>query len=123
MTITGAKEDIIPLNQIKRPIPPVLDHDKIDAMVSTLQGTPKASSTCILENITPGELPLVDVFLLRSNSQNHYFAFGGCHRLQAYDRLLKLTDEEPMVRCRVYPATQKTLRLYLGSSVDTILNH
>ncbi|CAN3365086.1 sulfiredoxin [Diutina catenulata] len=106
----------VPLDEIRRPIPPVLDHDKINAMASTLKGTPMASATCGLEDITAGELPPVDVFKVRHKGESYYFAFGGCHRLQAYDRV----GPNTLVRCKILPATPKSLRLYLGSSVDSI---
>lgn len=111
------KEEYVPLSLIRRPIPPVLDLQKIDAMVSTLNGTPMASATCGIEEITSGELPPVDVFLVREQGESYYFAFGGCHRFQAYDRLSR-DGKEPMVKARILPATRKTLRVYLGGSVD-----
>lgn len=111
------KEDYVPLNEIRRPIPPVLDYQKIDAMVSTLQGNPMASATCGLEDITSGELPPIDVFKVREQGKNYYFAFGGCHRFQAYDRLND-GKKEVMVKARLLPATRKTLKVYLGASVD-----
>lgn len=82
-----------------------------------------ASSTCPIEEIYPGKLPRIDVFLVRDKGKNYYFAFGGCHRFQAYDRVKAMTDSEPMVRCRVFPATKKTLKVYLGSSVDSFFEH
>lgn len=115
------KEQFVPLSQIRRPIPPVLDNQKIDAMVSTLNGTPMALATCGIEDIKSGELPPIDVFLVREQGKSYYFAFGGCHRFQAYDRLGK-DGNEPMVRARVLPATRKTLRVYLGSSVDEMFD-
>lgn len=114
---SNLKEEYVPLSQIRRPIPPVLDHSKIDAMVSTLKGVPKASATCSLENITSGELPPIDVFLVREQGKSYYFAFGGCHRFQAYDKL-GAEGTEPMVKARILPATRRTLKVYLGASVD-----
>lgn len=108
----------VPLSQIRRPIPPVLDQSKIDAMESTLKGTPQALATCSIDDAVPGELPPVDVFKVRHKGQTLYFAFGGCHRLQAYDRLGPDTE----VRCKILPATKDTLRLYLGSSVDNLFD-
>ncbi|QWW23048.1 hypothetical protein CA7LBN_001849 [Candidozyma auris] len=96
---SNLKEEYIPLNEIRRPIPPVLDYQKIDAMVSTLQGNPMASATC-------------------GQGKNYYFAFGGCHRFQAYDKLSKDGEKVPMVKARILPATRKTLKVYLGGSVD-----
>ncbi|GEQ70981.1 hypothetical protein JCM33374_g4662 [Metschnikowia sp. JCM 33374] len=115
------KEAEVPLSQIRRPIPPVLDYQKIDAMVSTLGGTPMESATCKLENITPGELPPIDVFLVREQGKSYYFAFGGCHRFQAYDRL-RTKDVDPPVKVRILPATRKTLKVYLGGSVDEMFD-
>ena len=116
----GLKEEYVPLHEIKRPIPPVLDYQKIDAMVSTLKGVPMSSATCKVEDITEGELPPIDVFKIREQGKTYYFAFGGCHRFQAYDRLSQENDKEILVKSRIIPATKKTLKLYLGSSVDAM---
>lgn len=118
---SNLKEQYVPLSQIKRPIPPVLDYQKIDAMVSTLKGTPMASATCAIGDIEPGVLPPTDVFLVVEKGKRYYFAFGGCHRFQAYDRLAS-EGEDPMVRSRILPATRKTLQVYLGSSVDKMFD-
>ncbi|CAI5756514.1 unnamed protein product [Candida verbasci] len=122
MQSTNLKEEYVPLSEIKRPIPPVLDHQKIDAMVSTLKGVPMESATCKVEDIKSGELPPVDVFKIREEGKNYYFAFGGCHRFQAYDRMNFQSDKEVLVKCKILPATRKTLKLYLGASVDNMFN-
>lgn len=109
------KVDYIPLESIRRPIAPVLDPAKIDAMAQTLGGTPTESSTCQLEDITAGELPPIDVFVASHKGEKMYFAFGGCHRFQAYERAGK-----PLVKCKLLPCTKETLRVYLGSSVDRL---
>jgi sulfiredoxin len=108
------KVTYLPLSEIKRPIPPVLDYSKIDSMVSTMNGQPTASSTCTLEQAreSNGELPPIDVMAIRENGKTFYFAFGGCHRFQAYERV------GGKVKCKVLPATKKQLKLYLGSSLD-----
>lgn len=104
----------LPLSEIKRPIPPTFDYEKIEAMSATLQGTPTISATCPnLEDIRPGELPPIDVLGVRHNGKTLYFAFGGCHRFQAYEK-----NPQLQVRCKVLPCTKDQLRLYLGSSVD-----
>ncbi|VEU21716.1 DEKNAAC102547 [Brettanomyces naardenensis] len=113
MQTTGRKIELLPIDQIMRPIPPVLDYCKIDAMVSTLEGVPKASATCKLEDITAGELPPVDVLCVSDKGKKYYFAFGGCHRFQAYER-----NGTQQVRCRIVPCTRSMLRIYLGASVD-----
>ncbi|KAG8203948.1 hypothetical protein L150_01892 [Candida albicans Ca529L] len=114
--------EYVPLSEIKRPIPPVLDYQKIDAMLSTLKGVPMESATCKVEDISAGELPPIDVFKIRENGKNFYFAFGGCHRFQAYDRISKETEKEVMVKSRILPATRKSLRIYLGASVDALFD-
>ncbi|GMM33443.1 sulfiredoxin [Saccharomycopsis crataegensis] len=114
------KIEYLPLEQIRRPIPPVLDHSKIDAMVSTLTGTPAASATCTLAEASElkGELPPVDVMKVRENGKTYYFAFGGCHRFQAYDRL----GGKKLVKCKIIPATKKQIKLYTGASVDAMFD-
>lgn len=109
-----AKITEVPLKDIRRPIMPVLDGSKIDAMVSTLQGTPTASATCSVEDAVAGELPPIDVLCVSHKGQRMYFAFGGCHRFQAYER-----SGTQMVRCKVLPCTRDMLKVYLGASVDT----
>ncbi|KAH3675939.1 hypothetical protein WICMUC_002235 [Wickerhamomyces mucosus] len=106
----------LPLKQINRPIPPVLDYDKIDSMVSQLNGIPMASKTCTLEEakIFNGELPPIDVLAIRESGQTYYFAFGGCHRFQAYEKL----NGEKLVKCKILPATKRQLKLYLGGSLE-----
>lgn len=115
------REEYVPLREIRRPIPPVLDKQKIESMVLTLKGTPMESSTCKVENMTPGELPAIDVFKVRESGKNYYFAFGGCHRFQAYDEMAK-HQEEILVKCKILPATRDSLKVYLGSSVDQMFN-
>lgn len=110
------KTELVPLKFIRRPIPPVLDLQKIDAMTATLDGNPTALATCTVENITAGELPPVDVFKVRDKGREYFFAVGGCHRLQAYDQ----RGSDTLVRCRILPATRLTLKVYLGASVDSM---
>lgn len=93
---------------------PVLDNEKIDTMVNTLNGNPTASKTCQLADIVSGELPPIDVLCVSQKGVKKYFAFGGCHRFQAYDKA-----GVPMVKCKVLPCTKQQLRIYLGSSVDS----
>lgn len=103
----------VPLNEIIRPIMPVLDNIKINTMVNTLNGEPTASTTCKLEDIVSGELPPIDVLCVSHKGHKKYFAFGGCHRFQAYEK-----SGKPMVRCKVLPCTKDMLKVYLGSSVE-----
>lgn len=122
----------IPISEIKRPIQPDLDLQKVESMISTLKGVPMASKTCSLEQATElnGELPPLDVFLIVKREQdengdmvkkNYYFSFASCHRLTAY---ATLQAEDPakvvMAKCKVYPTTEQQLKLYLGASVTNI---
>ncbi|KAF4302965.1 hypothetical protein SLS57_010899 [Botryosphaeria dothidea] len=109
----------LPLDQILRPIPPVIDSPKVDSMVQTLRGEscdyiPSPAP----EKIEPGRLPPVDVLHYHSKAQDkdYYFAFGGCHRMQAYDKAGK---EVVDVRC--LKVTKPMLKVYLGGSVDRIV--
>ncbi|AET38892.1 sulfiredoxin Ecym_3406 [Eremothecium cymbalariae DBVPG len=115
-----AKIEYIPLSHIRRPIAPVLDSTKIDAMVSTVKGVPMASATCTLGEAVAmnGELPAIDVMHVREDGKDYYFAFGGCHRFQAYDRLSSERQEDTLVRCKIVPTTRKQLRVYVGASLD-----
>lgn len=117
------KTEYVALDEIRRPIPPVLDNQKIDAMVSTLKGVPQASATCAIDDIQAGELPPIDVFKVREQGKSYYFAFGGCHRFQAYDRLATENSEPTLVKCRILPATRSSLKVYLGSSVDAMFEN
>jgi sulfiredoxin len=112
------KTQTLPLSSLLRPIPPVLDHKKIDSMVQTLKNeTPDYIPSPAPESITPGELPPVDVLHYRSPSgKDYYFAFGGCHRLQAYDKA-----QVEGVNCKVLQVTKPMLKVYLGGSVDAIV--
>lgn len=102
----------LPLASILRPIPPVLDDSKIDNMVCTLQKNPPAGT-----EFEPGTLPPVDILHYQSPAgKDFYFAFGGCHRLQAYGRA-QVED----VNCKVLKVTKSMLKVYLGGSVDAIV--
>lgn len=104
---------VLPLNAILRPIPPVLEQPKIDTMVRTLQATADDASC----EYAPGHLPPVDILHYRSpEAKDFYFAFGGCHRLQAYERA-----GVEGVECKVLKVTKRMLKVYLGGSVDAIV--
>ncbi|KAI5856923.1 ParB/Sulfiredoxin [Tricharina praecox] len=112
------KTQSLPLSSLLRPIPPVLDSKKIDSMVQTLRNeTPDYIPSPAPEAITPGELPPVDVLHYRAPSgKDFYFAFGGCHRLQAYEKA-----QVESVGCKVLKVTRPMLKVYLGGSVDAIV--
>jgi sulfiredoxin len=74
------------------------------------------------EAIELGKLPPVDVLHYHSGAKDgapakeFYFAFGGCHRLQAYEKAGR-----EVVDVRVMKVTKKMLRVYLGASVDVLV--
>ncbi|RPA86532.1 sulfiredoxin [Ascobolus immersus RN42] len=106
----------LPLSQILRPIPPVYDHAKIDSMICTLDRSSSSEDE-------PTELPPVDVIHIKSEKKGDmYFAFGGCHRLRAYQTRAERSGEEEMVRVRVLKGSRDMLRMYLGASVDRMLD-
>lgn len=109
---SSVKTSQIPLSLIRRPIQPVLDHEKINTMVDTLNGESKDNTN----------LPPVDIMHVREKGKDYYFAFGACHRLQAYDRVSKRDEADVLVDCRVLPATRKQIRMYVGDSVDNIID-
>ncbi|EOD52523.1 sulfiredoxin-1 [Neofusicoccum parvum] len=109
----------LPLAQILRPIPPVIDAPKVDSMVQTLRGeacdfVPSPAP----ERIEPGKLPPVDVLHYHSKAQDrdYYFAFGGCHRMQAYEKA-----GVDVVDVRRFTVLKPMLKMYLGASVDRIV--
>lgn len=115
----AVKTQTLPLASLLRPIPPVLDAQKIDSMVQTLRGeTPDHLPSPAPESIAPGQLPPVDVLHYRApaSGKDFYFVFGGCHRLQAYERA-HVRD----VSCKVLKVTKPMLSVYLGASVNAIV--
>lgn len=132
----------LPLASLSRPIPPQIDARKVDSMVQTLHGqTCSYVPTPAPERIEAGKLPPVDVLHYRRRQQqttstatstatatagteetegqttrDFYFAFGGCHRLRAYEEAGR-----EMVDCRVMEVTKAMLKVYLGASVDAVV--
>lgn len=85
-------------------------------MVQTLQHNIPTTDGASCEYIS-GHLPPIDVLHYRSPAgKDFYFAFGGCHRLQAYERA-----EVEGVECKVLKVTKGMLKVYLGGSVDAIV--
>jgi len=63
-------------------------------------------------------LPAVDVLYYKSSKTDRefYFAFGGCHRLNALERAGR-----EMVECKVVRVTRGMLGGYLGASLGRVL--
>ncbi|KAK9477725.1 ParB/Sulfiredoxin [Lipomyces japonicus] len=99
----------LPLDQIRRPIVPVLDEAKIASMIKTLEDSSAKMTNPDLDD----GLPPIDILRVRRDGQDYYFGFGGCHRFQAYERTGRKT-----VKAKVVPITEKMLGMYVGGSVD-----
>ncbi|BFZ63280.1 hypothetical protein YB2330_004401 [Saitoella coloradoensis] len=101
------------MSELRRPIPPVLDMDKVMSMIETLKREQAKEDAAAAEGKEgePTELPPVDVLHVRKDGENYYFAFGGCHRLRAHD----MSGIEK-VRCKLVPCTPKMLKMYMGGS-------
>ena len=91
----------VPMSQVIRPIAPVLDHDKVE---------------CLMESIDREGLQ-VPIKVLQDIDTGLMFSFGGCHRFEAHKRLNKET-----VLVEVRSATPTMLKLYLGASYQTIVD-
>lgn len=127
----------IPLSHISRPIPPVLDEQKIDSMRNALRAAPKPvpkSHALDANSSTPTEfdktfytteevenheptLPAVDVMVVSlEGGVKKVLAFGGCHRLESYNR-----EKWGLIPCKTVPCSRSSLKIYLGSSADRVL--
>ncbi|ODQ63578.1 sulfiredoxin [Nadsonia fulvescens var. elongata DSM 6958] len=119
----------LPLSEIRRPIPPVLDERKIDSMICTLNDLEERNTETTGESVSQDlknegiandddeGLPPIDIMCVRKNGKSYYFGFGGCHRFQAYER-----SDQIMVKCKVIPITENMLQLYVGSSLHAMFD-
>ncbi|WBW75410.1 sulfiredoxin [Schizosaccharomyces osmophilus] len=118
---TATNDNIVYLDmsEIIRPIPPVLDFDKVNSMRNTMEGgAPPSSCSFSPGDLGKGELPPVDVLTFKKSGKTYYFAFGGCHRLRAHDE-----SGKQKVRCKLVNCSPNTLRLYLGATANKYLDN
>lgn len=95
----GGEVHQIPLGVIKRPLVPSVNEAKVESLCDTIESE-------------PAKVPPVTVLWIKgSEGGNYYYAFGGCHRYEAYKRLGKET-----IPAIIQKSTLENLKTVLGAS-------
>lgn len=94
----------VPFAVITRPVPSELDEDKVRSLMNSIASEEER-----------GAVPPIDVLWVQKSDaasdqpRNYYFAFGGCHRYEAYKRL-----NRSHIPCKLIKVDESVLATHTG---------
>lgn len=100
----GGEVHDIPIEVIRRPLVPSVNEDKVCSLMETIDSE-------------PDKIPPVTVMWIKGREGgNYYYAFGGCHRYEAYKRSGRKT-----IPAILQVSTLDNLKMILGASAPADL--